>query len=193
MKSGCTGVSGRESNKLKSLGDKRKESRGNDFSREDELFQRDVKWSNGQEWWVRYSHMIRIGLSKSPDIASDLNEKLSAELSKLSELNRSGAVLVDLLNQHCQLLRCWTEPHRPDKIFEFFGGSLVERNIWFFGVGLIVGKEYLIFVRWKGKFDLWGLGWLVERNITSSPPRYHRPVGSLASSRQTIGNSWKGL
>ena len=74
--------------------------------------------------------MIRIGLSKSPDIASDLNEKLSAELGKLPELNRSGAVLVDLLNQHCQLLRCWTEPHRPDKIFEFFGaGWSMERNI----------------------------------------------------------------
>ena len=42
---------------------------------------------------------------------------------------------------------------------------------------------------WKGIFDFWSL----ERNITSSPPRYHRPVGSLASSRQTIGNSWKGL
>ena len=79
--------------------------------------------------------MIRIGLSrtqeksflKSPDIAADLNEKLSTELSKLSELNRSGAVLVDLLNQHCQLLRCWTEPHRPDKIF-FGAGWSMERN-----------------------------------------------------------------
>ena len=56
----------------------------------------------------------------------------------------------------------------------------MERNIWSLGGWVDC---------WKGIFDFWSL----ERNITSSPPRYHRPVGSLASSRQTIGNSWKGL
>ena len=77
-----------------------------------------------QNWAFNDSREV---FSKSPDIAADLNEKLSTELSKLSELNRSRAVLVDLLNQHCQLLRCWTEPHRPDKIF-FGAGWSMERN-----------------------------------------------------------------
>ena len=42
-------------------------------------------------------------------------------------------------------------------------------------------------LRWE-----YGITSFLQGN-TSSPPRYHQPEGSLVSSRQTIGNSWKGL
>merc|ERR1712109_370452 len=52
-----------------------------------------------------------------------LDQEGGTELTELSDLNLSRAILVDLFKERLQLLLCGTEAHRPHDLAEIVGGE----------------------------------------------------------------------